>query len=321
MKEKSIYKTIQKYQNIVIARHIGPDPDAVSSQMALKDAIKLTFPNKNVYAVGVGVARFRYLGDLDKIDEDTLDNPLLIVVDVPNISRIDGVNFSKYSKVIKIDHHPFEDKMGIDLVVETASSAAEIVTDLIYKTKIKMNKEIAEKLYTGIASDSNCFLAPTTSAKTFATVSALVSDYQLDLNKIYTKLYERPMADLRFQSFLALNMTITENGFGYIKITNDMLKEYGVDPATPSNLVNNYNYIKELITWAFITYDEKQELYKINIRSRGPVINEVASKFNGGGHKFASGARIKNADDVDKLIFELDETCKEYKEEQSTEVI
>ena len=42
MKEKSIFKTISKYQNIVIARHIGPDPDAVASQMALKDAIKLT---------------------------------------------------------------------------------------------------------------------------------------------------------------------------------------------------------------------------------------------------------------------------------------
>lgn len=318
MIEKSIYKTISKYQNIVIARHIGPDPDAVSSQMALKDAIKLTFPNKNVYAVGVGVARFRYLGELDKIDEDGLDNPLLIVVDVPNISRIDGVNFSKYNKVIKIDHHPFEDKMGIDLVEDEASSAAEIVANLIYKTKLKMNKEIAEKLYAGIASDSNGFLAPTTNAKTFATVSALVSDYNLDLGEIYTKLYERPMADLRFQSFLTLNMTITENGFGYMKITDEMLKEYGVDAATPSNLVNNFNYISELVAWAFITYVDKQELYRINIRSRGPVINEVASKYNGGGHKFASGVRIKNAYDVDKLILELDEACRKYKDEKNS---
>ena len=38
-------------------------------------------------------------------------------------------------------------------------------------------------------------------------------------------------------------------------------------------------------------------MYKVNIRSRGPVINEVALKFNGGGHKFASGARLKDRDE------------------------
>jgi bifunctional oligoribonuclease and PAP phosphatase NrnA len=318
LKEKNIYKTIAKYQNIVIARHIGPDPDAVASQMALKDSIKLTFPKKNVLAAGIGVARFRYLGDLDKIDESSLEKPLLIVSDVPNISRIDGVTFNKYDKVIKIDHHPFEDKMGLEIVDESASSASEVVARLIYKTRLKMNKEIASKLYIGMASDSDRFLVPTTTSKTFEIASKLINDYKLDLNEIYTKLYERPIADIRFQSFLTLNMTITENGFGYMKITTEMIKEYGVDPSTPSNLVNNFNYIKEMIAWAFITYDEKQELYKVNIRSRGPVINEVASKYNGGGHKYASGARIKNEDDIDKLIYELDETCKIFMENKET---
>lgn len=317
MKEKNIYKTISKYQNIVIARHIGPDPDAVASQMALKDSIKLTFPNKNVLAAGVGVSRFRYLGDLDKIEESNLEKPLLIVLDVPNISRIDGVNFDNYDKVIKIDHHPFEDKMGIELVDEDASSASELVARLIYKTKLKINKSIATKLYIGIASDSDRFMVANTSYKTFDIVTKLIKDHNLDLSDIYTHLYERPINDFRFQAFITLNMTITENGFGYMKITNEMIKEYGVDASTASNLVNNFNYIKEVYSWALISYDEKQEMYKVNIRSRGPVINDTASKYNGGGHKFASGARIKNVDDIDKLIFELDQVCKKYKEENN----
>jgi phosphoesterase RecJ-like protein len=75
LKEKNIYKKISKYQNIVIARHIGPDPDAIASQMALRDSIKLTFPNKNVYAVGVGVSKFKYFGLLDKIDEMLIKMP------------------------------------------------------------------------------------------------------------------------------------------------------------------------------------------------------------------------------------------------------
>jgi phosphoesterase RecJ-like protein len=53
-------------------------------------------------------------------------------------------------------------------------------------------------------------------------------------------------------------------------------------------------------------------IIKANIRSRGPVINEVASKFGGGGHKYASGARLKSWTDADNLIKELDEITSTY---------
>ena len=77
-------------------------------------------------------------------------------------------------------------------------------------------------------------------------------------------------------------------------------------------MVNNFNYIKEVKVWAFASYDERQELYKINIRSRGPIINEIASKYNGGGHPLASGARVKKQEDIDKLFTELDNECLKY---------
>lgn len=310
--EKKIYNAIKKYNTIVVARHIGPDPDAIASQIALRDSIKLTFPKKNVYAVGVGVAKFKAYGPLDKTPDITEDS-LLIVVDVPNINRIDGVTFSDFKEVIKIDHHPLEDKMGkLEIIDETASSACEIITRLIMNTKLKMDVKVAENLFLGIASDSDRFLLPTTTPATFQIVSKLINDYKLDLKKLYNILYEKPLNDFRFQAFLALNMTITENGFAYMKITSEMIKEYGVDSATASNLVNNFNYIKEVLAWAFVSYDERQELFRVNIRSRGPIINEVASKYNGGGHKYASGCRIKNEDDIDKLFHELDEACNEY---------
>lgn len=311
MKEKTIFKTIAKYDVIVIARHIGPDPDAVSSQMALKDSIKLTFPKKRVYAVGVGVSRFKYLGELDRLEEN-LSDALLIVLDVPNISRIDGVTFSNFKNVIKIDHHPFEDKMGIEYIDENASSTAELVAKIIFNTKLRMNTEIASKLYIGLVSDSDRFLIPTTNARTFEIASKLIKDYNLDLRNLYNKLYERPLCDHRFQAFITLNMTITENGLGYMIITDDIIKKFKVDGSTASNLVNNFNYIKEVKAWILVSYDEKQEMYRANIRSRGPVINETASKFNGGGHKYASGARIKSIEEVNNLIAALDEVCKDY---------
>ena len=315
---KKIYKTIKEHQTIVIARHIGPDPDALASQLSLRDSIRLAFPSKKVYAVGISVAKFKYFGALDKIDDSLLEKPLLIVLDVPNKARIDGVSLEKYPDIIKIDHHPYEDAMGkVEYVDEEASSTCELIYRLIKNTNLKMNKAIAQNLYLGIVADSDRFLLPTTTYDTFTCVSELVKKYALDIKALYNHIYERPLNEVKFQAFITLNMTVTENGFGYIKLSKEMIKDYNVDVSSASNMVNNFNYIKEIVAWAFVSYDEKQELYRVNIRSRGPIINDVATKYNGGGHKFASGARIKDETEIDALFRDLDAVCRKHQEENN----
>lgn len=54
----------------------------MASQVALRDSIKLTFPEKKVLAVGNGSSKFSYIGKLDKLEE--LEHALLIVVDLPD---------------------------------------------------------------------------------------------------------------------------------------------------------------------------------------------------------------------------------------------
>ena len=66
------------------------------------------------------------------------------------------------------------------------------------------------------------------------------------------------------------------------------------------------------MVWIFITEDVKNNQYKISIRSRGPVINEIASHYHGGGHKFASGAKVDTMEEVDNLIKDLSKACQEY---------
>ena len=199
---KKIYKKIKKYNTIVIARHIGPDPDAVCSQIALRDTIKATFPSKNVYAVGMSVSRFKSFGTLDKINEEELDNPLLIVLDVPNISRIDGITFSRYKEVIKIDHHPYEDKMGdTELVDTTSCSVAQLIGELVLNTRLKLTKEVAENIFLGIVSDSDRFLLQYTTAKTFKIVNQIIEKTNLDFTNLYVRLYERPLNEIRFQGY------------------------------------------------------------------------------------------------------------------------
>ena len=315
---KQIYKYIKKYDNIVIARHIGVDHDAMASQVALRDSIKLTFPEKKVLAVGNGSSKFSYIGKLDKFEE--LEHALLIVVDLPDKKRADSVDFSKYDFIIKIDHHPFiEDFGGLECINDKASSAAEIIMDLLENTKLECNKQIAETLYYGLISDSNRFLFNTCGPKTFELTSIYLEKYKFDIKELYQNMYLRPLNEVRLEGYIAENMIVTDNGVGYIDITNEIINKYKVDSAAAGNMINNFNFIQEVLVWATITEDVKSGLIRISIRSRGPVINKVAEKHNGGGHKMASGARVETFEEAHQIMHELDKVAKQYIEENHLE--
>lgn len=316
---KKIFKIIKKYDTIVVARHIGVDPDAMASQIGLRDAILNTFPNKKVYAVGSGGAKFSYLGKLDHFDGNHED-ALLIILDTPDKKRVDCEDINSFSYKIKIDHHPYvETFCDIELIDDTASSACELIMRLIYDTKLKADKNVMENLFLGLVSDTNRFMFSNSSSKTFGMVSRVLRDYKLDITKLYSSLYMRPLNEIKLQGYMSEAMKVTENGVGYIKITDEVLKKLGADVASSGNMINNFNYIDEVLVWLAVTEDVKNDLFKINIRSRGPVINTIAEKYNGGGHKMASGAKVMTMDEVDSLIKELDKACMKYLNESSDE--
>lgn len=155
---KKIYNKIKKYDTIVIARHIGADPDALDSTLGLKELIIATFPHKKVYVVGAPAARFRYIGTVDRLPDIDLSKALLIVTDTPDLKRIDGINPKDFKYVIKIDHHPFVERYAdIELIDDKASSASQLIIELAKKTNLKINQQAASKLYIGLVADTNRF--------------------------------------------------------------------------------------------------------------------------------------------------------------------
>lgn len=313
---KSIYNEIKKYKTIYIARHIGPDPDAFGSQMGLKASIKKTFPSKEVFAVGTTVSRFKYFGHVDKVTKYDTENALLIVVDTPDNRRVDIDNFLDFKNVVKIDHHPFVDKFSdIEYIDDNASSASELVLKLIEGTKLKINEEIVSYLLAGIISDTNRFLYGA-SSETFLVVSNLLKKYKVDIEKVYKNVYSKPLSELRLMGYIASSLKVDKYGFAYVNIDDDIVSSMNADITAASNMINDFNNVNEILVWVFVTFDAKNNLYRINIRSRGPVINDIASKYHGGGHKFASGVRTSDKQVVDDLLKDLEAECKRFSEEK-----
>ena len=311
---KQIFKVIKKYDTIVIARHIGADPDALGAEFGLKEIILRLFPDKKVYAVGNPASRFKFFGNNDKIDEIDTTKSLLIVVDTPDLKRIDGANPENFEYVIKIDHHPIIDKYGnIEYVDDTASSTAQLIAEFAFNNNIRLNKKEGELLYLGIVGDTDRFLHDYTSVKTFELVTRLIKETKIDFTSLYKNLYHRPLAEVKFEGYIYNNLTLTDNGVAYIKITDKIMKEYGVDSAAAGNMINDLKFVDEIVIWIFLSEDVKSNLIRANIRSVGPHVNETATLFGGGGHVFASGARLKTWEEADNLIEAYDNLMKSYK--------
>ena len=310
-----LIQKIKEYDNIVIARHIGPDPDCLCSQLALRDSILLTYPLKKVSAIGMGSSRFLSFGKLDKYERR--EQCLLIVCDTPDIKRIDTALLDDFSYVIKLDHHPFIEKFGdLEIIDENLTSTCELIMKIIYDTELQCNSSISELLYMGLASDSNRFLFNSCTSETFSLVSYYLKNYPFDLSRAYQKLYIRPLNEVRLEGYISLHMIVNENQLGYIVISDDVICEYEVDSASAGNMVNNFNYIKEVLVWATITEDVKNSIYRVSVRSRGPEINHILELHHGGGHKYASGARVKSFEEAMSIIDDLDKELKKYLEKE-----
>ena len=310
---KDICKLIKKYDNIVIARHIGADPDALGSQFALKELIQENFKEKNVYAVGATASKFRFMGSLDKPENLDLSKTLLIVLDTPDKKRIDGIEeLTEYGSIVKIDHHPFVEQYAEIEYIEECSSTSQLIFKFAIDNKLKLTKKIAENIYIGIVGDTDRFLHDYTTNETIDLVSQLLNMTNIDFTSLYSQLYSRPLSEVKFEGYIYQNLEITKNNVAYIKLNDEILKKYEVDSAAAGNMINDLKYVNEILVWVFFSEDTKMNIIKANIRSRGPIINEVASKYGGGGHKYASGARLKTWIDADNLIKDLDEFASTY---------
>ncbi|RKQ29896.1 DHH family phosphoesterase [Oceanobacillus halophilus] len=314
MSVNEIIETIKKYDTIIIHRHVRPDPDALGSQGGLKQIIQTSFPEKSVYAVGTEEGDLTFLTRMDTIDDSLYQGSLVIICDTANSPRIDDQRYNLGEKLIKIDHHPVVDTYG-DLRWENteASSASEMIFELYLAGKdagLRLDEEAARLLYAGIVGDTGRFMFPNTTKKTFQYAAELVT-YSFNLSSLYTNLYSVKDNVSRLKGYILQRFKLFPSGLCIVKLTKEILEEFAVTPSETSQMVNVLSDIQGIKAWAF--FIEEEEQIRVRLRSKGPVINKIAEKYNGGGHPLASGATIYNWQEADDVTKDLDEACIQFK--------
>lgn len=312
--KRQIIDTIEQYDTIIIHRHIRPDPDAYGSQMGLKALIQDNYPNKKVFAAGNHDETLSYLGRPDIIADEVYHGALVIVTDTANTGRIDDERYSKGDFLIKIDHHPNDDAYGDLLWVNTeSSSCSEMIYELYEEGRQYKNWQMTENsarfLFAGIVGDTGRFLFPSTTKRTFEIAGELIQ-YPFNRNEIFNGMYEMEENLLKLQGYVYQNFSMDENGAAYIKMPKELLKEYNVTVSETSSLVGSLSNIKGVRAWALFVEEDNE--IRVRLRSKGPVVNELAKKYHGGGHPLASGATAYSWEEVDQVIADLKQLCKEY---------
>lgn len=303
------YELIQRYDLITVFRHQNPDPDALGSQWGLVSWLKETFPNKRILALGhhLGV-KPQLFETADEVDDATVAASFAIILDTSNAARIDDQRYKTAKMSLKIDHHPLGEAYATHQIVnESASSTSEIVAGLIREVMLEepISFKAARYLYMGILTDSLNFSTANVTPVTLKNAAYLAQSH-LDLPQINQDLYLIDENEFRFVTQLR-SSSVVDGSLIYAIVTKTMTDACGITPNMAKEHVNDLGSVKEYEIWIlFVQQDAPNtHLYNGSIRSRSLTVNDIAIRYNGGGHRLAAAVKNLTLEDIQSVIRDL----------------
>ena len=314
---QQIFDKIQEYDRIMLFRHVRNDGDCVGATKGLKAIISLTWPEKQVYLIDDEHADYLdFLGvDDAPVADELYEGALGIVLDTGTDARISNKKYALCKELIKIDHHinvcPYGD---IAWVEEHASSCCEMIAKFYFafKDQLKIDTEAATYLYTGMVTDSGRFRFRSVSGDTMR-MAGMLLDLGIDTDVLYAHLYMQDLESFKFKSYVYKNMKMTDAGVAYLYVSRATMEKYGLTHEQAAAAVSLMDSIKGSLIW--IIFIEHETEIRVRLRSRFVTVNQIAERYNGGGHDCASGATVYSRREANKLVKEADATLAKYKAE------
>ena len=163
----------------------------------------------------------------------------------------------------------------------------------------------ARVLYAGIVGDTGRFMYDATTPHTLRVAAALV-ETGIDAAQLNRKLdsISEPLA--RLSAYVLENMVVTKHKAAYVILTREIMAKYNLSDGGTAPVVPLLGKLEEVVCWTVLVEQENHS-YRLRIRSKGPVINELAKEYHGGGHPLASGAMLKDASAIETYVEKLDQ--------------
>lgn len=318
-KKLAILQKIKEYDTIMLFRHIRPDGDSKGSTKGLQAILKATWPEKQVYLINDDHSDYlAFMGDDEpEVADEVYQKSLGIVLDTATLDRISNKKYALCKELIKIDHHIEVDPYGdLSWVDERKSSVCEMIAEFYttFRDELKITKEAATQIYTGMVTDSGRFQFSSVSGDTLR-YAAVMLEQGINTDLMYAHLQLKDFEELKFRAQVLNLMKVTENGVAYVYLSKAIQEKYGLSSEAASASISALETIKGCLCWiGFIENGDEEGSIRVRMRSRFVAINSVAEHYRGGGHACACGATVMNRKEMRALVKEADAVVKAYKD-------
>jgi phosphoesterase RecJ-like protein len=319
----AVLAALRDNERFVVTSHDNPDGDALGSLLAMHLALQ-SLGKDSVMVLGgpaplPGEYRFLGLEAHGLLREAPPDTSLrvLVAVDCAQRNRIVEERLVEEARLtVNIDHHHDNTRFGdVNLVVEDASSTAEVLADLFAELPVALTPEIAEALYTAVVTDTGRFQYSNTTPKALRLASELV-EAGADVSKVFVEVYEStPFPKLKLLA-RALEHA-RELAGGRIVVSELRRADFeaaGAEEPYSEGIIDHLRAVDgaELVALVRELPPGAGSARKGSLRSHphGVDVSAIARSFGGGGHRRAAGFSTDlEMDEITRRIVEAFEAA------------
>lgn len=298
-----ILSEIEQAKKILVICHEKPDGDTIGAACAFLNY----FDNKNIdykaFCVDEVPGIYDFMPKTEKIGneistEEIKDYDLIFAIDCGELQRtgIADILSQRNSKLINIDHHISNNNFGdLNLVEYKASSTSEIVYEF-FNEKLLINKNIATCLLTGMLDDTEIFSNPGTNFNVIhASADLLLKG--ANTQKIIRHIYKsRSIESLKFWGEILSRLHHNkELNIISTYITRHDIERYRLNEDDAAAGISNYIKGLSEADIILVLKETADGFVKGSLRTIKDDIDvsKIAAVFGGGGHKKASGFKVK----------------------------
>jgi len=311
-----IIKLLHEWDNILIISHASPDGDTLGSAAALMRGLIGIGKNVSFGCSDSIDAKYRYL--FDGLPNREFEPDKVVTVDIADTNLMGTLKEPYKDRVdLAIDHHASHRPFGkIEWVEAGSASNAEMIYQLLHEMKIKIDKFMADAIYTGISTDTGCFRYQNVTASTHR-VAADVIELGADAGNINRRMFETRSRAQNEAEVMALGAIefYEDDKCAMLVVTREMMDRIGIRDSELDALVSIPRQIEGVLIG--ITLKEREcGAFKVSVRTNEPAnASEICAKLGGGGHKAAAGCSVKG--DLETVKQKLLSVCKKHIEDHA----
>lgn len=304
----ALHAFLERHGKFVLTTHVNPDGDAIGSEVAMARWLRGRGKQVRILNDSPTPAAFGWLTADDPIE--TYDEALcearfdeadaLVVLDTSNRQRIGRLarHLDRHAiAVAVVDHHVTHDGFGqVNVVEPELASTASLVFELLGEAEVKPDLLMAEALYVGLFTDTGNFRYSNTDARAHRMAASLV-EAGVDPSDVTSRVHATaPAGRLRFFGEVLAALQLLEGGkLVVVEATPEHFARHQLVGADTEGLVDMPRAIAGVEVVALFSEVEAGKV-KVSLRSTGSVtIDQVCSRWGGGGHPHAAGVQMRGS--------------------------